>query len=66
MRDWAKEANQLHIEFHLTVVENPDRDKALEMAHNLFDTLVIWIEEMNKEMLRLEGEVRALKDLGRV
>jgi len=55
-KDYAEEANQLHIIFHKDVLDAREiTDKVLKQAHNLFDTLVLWIEEMQKEIYRLQG-----------
>jgi len=73
-KDYQKEAWQLHIIFHREVLEPLGRpipglsaesrtevNRWKDQADNLFDTLVMWIEEMQKEIYRLEGEIRAEK-----
>jgi predicted nucleic acid-binding Zn-ribbon protein len=30
-------------------------DKTTTQAHNLFDTIVAWVEQMNDQLLKLEG-----------
>jgi len=55
-KDYAKEANQLHIVFHRNFLDVKEKDKrAIRIAHDLFDTLVLWIEEMQKEIYKLQG-----------
>lgn len=59
-QDYAKEANQLHFAFHKYFLDDPAKDaRSIESAHSIFDTLVLWIEEMQKEIYRLQGELRA-------
>jgi len=73
-RDYQKEAWQIHLLFHKQVLESLERHvsifgdtetkdlkKTIETAHNLFDTLVLWVEQMQKEIYRIEGEVRAAR-----
>jgi len=71
-KDYQKEAWQLHIAFHREVLDGLDEylragpfseleieniKKIVEDGHNLFDTLVLWIEWMQKENYRLQGKV---------
>lgn len=57
-RDYAKEANQIHIAFHDNFLNVKEKDeKVCENAHCMFDTLVLWIEEMQKKIYRLEGAI---------
>jgi len=63
-RNYQKDAWQLHIAFHKDVLDTKaeteqDFKKILEHAHSLFDTLVMWIEEMQKEIYKLEGALEA-------
>lgn len=66
-KDWKKEAYQLHIAFHETVLNvcpaakiadkevREGVEKAIGQAHNLFDTLILWIEKLSDNCLKLEG-----------
>jgi predicted nucleic acid-binding Zn-ribbon protein len=77
-KDWKKEAWELHVAFHETVLEALERliqalkseeavlkdkakllaeelDKTRTQAHNLFDTIVKWVEQLNDQLLKLEG-----------
>ncbi|MBA7505090.1 hypothetical protein ES706_03753 [subsurface metagenome] len=54
-KDYAKEANQLHIAFHRDFLDAEKDEKAIAQVHSLFDTLVLWIEKMQKEIYRLQG-----------
>jgi len=63
-KDYQKGAWQLHIAFHKEVLDakietEQDFKKILEHAHSLFDTLVMWIEEMQKQIYKLEGALEA-------
>lgn len=62
-KDYQKEAWQLHLSFHQFILDSKPETleqakQILSEAHGMFDTLICWIEEMQKEIYRLQGEAR--------
>lgn len=56
-KNWAKEANQLHVEYHELVLGNLPEGNAKQTAHSMFDTLVLWIEKMQAKIDNLKGRL---------
>jgi len=68
-KDWKKEAYQIHIAFHQTVLDPLDRaiskivdkeaknelSKISSQMHSMFDTVIMWVENLSNQKLRLEG-----------
>jgi len=79
-KDWKKEAYQMHTAFHQTALQPLDttisdiysseetKSKLQEISsqiHSMFDTLIMWVEKLSDEKLKLEGqleEARAVRD----
>jgi len=77
-RDYQREAWQLHLAFHQQVLDDLNKHlhqqpitqgeiesikKIVEHGHSMFDTFVLWIAEMQKEIYRLQGQLREAEKL---
>jgi hypothetical protein len=70
VKDWKKEAYQIHVAFHDFVVTpletllaelvldekwKKELQKIGQQAHNMLDSVVGWVEQLSDENLKLQG-----------
>jgi len=63
--DYAKMAAQLHVRFHDEVLNKLPEGVSIP-THNMFDTLVMWVEEMHKEIDSLKAKLEEAEKLVRM
>jgi len=59
-RDYKKDAWQTHVAFH-DLYLNKVPEEIHSGLHSMFDTLIMWIEEMDDRIRRLEGALEEVR-----